>query len=213
MGFGIMFLGSLFLEGVVSFPDIIGFIILFIGLKTAAKYCRSFDNALKMCIVGMVFSGVKLFYTVLSMKNIDIFGNIGGLVFGALYAAFLSAFYIVLFRGIADIADDTGLPNIKRMAFADVLLVPLFITVSEVITLMISLASEKLGDFASKAAGTAMLLSLLATLLSAILIFNCYMRICLEGDEDMEGKKSRFKSPFDFVDKKKDASGKKGGGK
>ena len=40
-------------------------------------------------------------------------------------------------------------------------------------------------------------------ILAAVLVFRCYMHICLEGDEDMAESKSRFKSPLEYYEKDK----------
>ena len=45
------------------------------------------------------------------------------------------------------------------------------------------------------------ILSICYVVISAILVFRCYMNICLEGDEDMEQKKTPFKSPVEFYEK------------
>lgn len=208
MGFGLMFIGVLFLEGVAFFPDVIGFLFVLFGAKTASGHCEFFGNTEKMCYAGIVMSLFKLFYKLMDRMNISLFGETGGLVFGAIYIAFTIAFYIVLFSGVSKIADFTGLPKLKSTALADMLLVSLFLTASEILNLMISFSVSAIEAYSSLVAGTALLLSLLSTLLSAILIFQCYMRICLEGDEDMEKRKNNIKSPFDFYENGK-KSGKK----
>lgn len=203
MGFGWMYIGVLFLEGVAFFPDVIGYLLILLGVKNASKHCEFFKNTEKMCYVGIVVSLFKLFYKLMDRMNIGLFGEIGGIVFGALYIAFTIAFYIVLFSAVSKIADFTGLPKLKSTALADMLLVTLFLSVSEILNLLISFSVSAIESYSSLVAGTALLLSLLSTLLSAILVFQCYMRICLEGDEDMEKRKNNIKSPFDFYEKGK----------
>ena len=48
----------------------------------------------------------------------------------------------------------------------------------------------------------AQLLSVLWVVLVEINLFNCYARICLEGDEDMaDTKNHRLKTPFEMFEK------------
>lgn len=199
-----MFIGVLFLENITFFPDIIGYVFLIIGIKKAAAHCEFFGNTLKACYIGAALSLVKLVYKIAEWAKIELFGDFFGVIFAAVYTLFLVCFYMLLLLSIAKTAEYTGLTKIKRTSFANMMLVSLFLTASEALTLTITFMEEKIAMYSSQVAGTAMLLSILSTALVAILIFRCYMHICLEGDEQMEEERAKkFKNPFDFYDKNK----------
>jgi hypothetical protein len=82
---------------------------------------------------------------------------------------------------------------------------------SRVCYALVAFAPELLGGFKAQVLATAMLLPIIVMLMCFVLVFRCYMRICLEGDEDMETKKNPFKSPLEFYenDKYKKKNGKK----
>ncbi len=211
MGFGLMFLGVLFLEAVVFFPDIAGFILILFGVRAANAHSDHFKKMEKVCFAGIVMSLIKLFYKLFEEVEIDLFGAVGGVIFGAVYTVFTIFFYLSLLSAICDISGYTGLDNIKRNAYADMLLVTLFLSASEVMKILIAIESPLVAQSSSLVAGTAMLLSLLSTVLVAIVVFRCYMYICVEGDEDMTERKNSLKNPFDYYSEafKKDKKKKK----
>jgi hypothetical protein len=75
----------------------------------------------------------------------------------------------------------------------------------------VAFAPDLLGGFKAQVLATAMLLPIIVMVMCFLLVFRCYMRICLEGDEDMEKKYNPFKSPLEFYenDKYKKKKGKK----
>jgi hypothetical protein len=87
------------------------------------------------------------------------------------------------------------------MAYANIFLSAVFMLGSRVCHALVSFApSDTLGAYTGQVLGTAMLLPLITVILTAILVFRCYMHICLEGDEQMEEKKSVFKSPLEYYE-------------
>ena len=101
------------------------------------------------------------------------------------------------------IAKETELPKIMRTAYSNIMLVPIFLVAAQTIMVYITINAQTLGDFSARLYGTGLLLSLLVTILTAILLFKCYARICLEGDEEMEKRAYDLKSPLDYYEKNK----------
>ena len=201
MGFGYMFFGCFFLVGTLGIPDIIGFILFYAGFCTASNHCNSFDNAKKVCRLGFFFSALDFAFDLCDWFDIDIFSAMVSNIFSSVYVLFLVCFYLVLFLSVADIAKEVDLPKIRSTAYSDMVIVPLFLVASQAIVIYVSETVEKLGDHASQIYGTGMLMSLIATVLTAVLLFRCYARICLEGDEDMERRAHDFKSPLEFYER------------
>lgn len=203
MGFGYMFLGCFFLVGTLGIPDIIGFLLFYVGMNIASKHCICFNNAKKVCILGFAFSAFDFALQIADWLNIDLFSASVSNTFSTVYTLYMVCFYLVLFLGIADIAKDVDLPKIRSMAYSNMALVPLFLIAAQAIVIYVSENSASIPEYGAQIYGTGMLLSLLATILTAILLFRCYARICLEGDEDMERREHDFKSPLDFYEKNK----------
>ena len=203
MGFGIMFLGCVLLAETAG-TELFGFALLFYGMKVAGNYCTCFENARKLCYVGMAISAVKLVNQIAGMLGAELLTGIAATVFASLYTVFMVIFYVVFFMGIAKIAGDTGLVSIRTMAYSNAFLAALFMIASRVCYAMVSFTSaDFLGEHKAQVLGTAMLLPIIVMILAAVLVFRCYMHICLEGDEDMAESKSRFKSPLEYYEKDK----------
>ena len=198
-----MFFGCILLAETAG-TELAGFLLLYFGMRTACEHCDCFVLPKKLCYAGMALSAVKLAMQITKAFGITLMKATAEGYFASIYTAFMVFFYAAFFVGIARIADETGLPSIKSMAYANVVLSSLFMVLSRVCYALVSFApAELLGDHKAQVLGTAMLLPILVMLLSAILVFRCYMHICLEGDEDMEQKKNSFKSPVDFYEKDK----------
>ncbi len=203
MGFGFMFLGCFLLTGAFDTLNIFGFLLMYAGINTASKHCTSFDNTKKVCLLGFVFSGVKAIMGVCSYLDIELFGAGTTNIINSTYTAYMLCFYVFLFLSVAAVAKDTELFSIMRSAYSNIMLVPIFLVAAQAIMIYISANAESLGDLAARLYGTGLLLSLLVTIITAVLLFRCYARICLEGDEDMEKRAYDFKSPLDYYEKNK----------
>ena len=203
MGFGYMFLGCFLLTGALDTINIFGFLLMYAGLNFASKHCTCFDNTKRVCVLGFAFSGVKAIVGVCSYLGIDILDSMETNILNSTYTAYMLCFYVFLFISIAAIAKETELPKIMRTAYSNIMLVPIFLVAAQTIMVYITINAQTLGDFSARLYGTGLLLSLLVTILTAILLFKCYARICLEGDEEMEKRAYDLKSPLDYYEKNK----------
>ena len=201
MGFGIMFFGCILLAETAG-TELAGFLLMYFGMRVACEHCDCFVLPKKLCYAGMALSAVKLAMQIAGFFEITLMNATAEGFFASVYTAFMVFFYAAFFVGIAKIADETGLPSIKSMAYANIVLSSLLMVLSRVCYALVSFApAELLGEHKAQVLGTAMLLPIVVMVLSAVLVFRCYMRICLEGDEDMEQKKNSFKSPVEFYEK------------
>ena len=201
MGFGIMFFGCILLAETAG-TELAGFLLMYFGMRVACEHCDCFVLPKKLCYAGMALSAVKLAMQIAGFFEITLMNATAEGFFASVYTAFMVFFYAAFFVGIAKIADETGLPSIKSMAYANIVLSSLLMVLSRVFYALVSFApAELLGEHKAQVLGTAMLLPIVVMVLSAVLVFRCYMRICLEGDEDMEQKKNSFKSPVEFYEK------------
>lgn len=200
-----MFIGFLFLAkasyyGIDFLPDLVGFCLLFTGLNIAKNHCRCFDFTRLLCICGLVVSSLRL-CAELRLAMGGGMSDAFDLYFGTFYEIFLAAFTISLLISLYAIAKETQLPKLQRKALRNCVIMPLFWAAALFFNL-----NEKLGWFefeqALKLPLVAQLLSVLWVLLLEVNLFNCYARICLEGDEEMEDTKPhKLKTPFDMYEK------------
>ena len=219
MGFGFMFLGLFFLFPTVPFPDAetglsgfagfiadffggsgkaaLGFLLLFFGCGKAYKHCTRFDITKRLAGFGILFSLVCFAAGELASS---------GLVTNAtyaLYTVFLLGFFLYYMRSLLDVATDTGVDKIRRRAASGIILSFIFIGGGRIL--------GGLGDFFPKISEkTAYWLAVggfsaqvFYIIYALCVTFSCYMRICLEGDEDMpDNRKFKYKTPADFYEKK-----------
>ena len=200
-----MFIGFAFMAkasyyGIDFLPDFVGYCLLFTGLNTAKNHCRCFDFTRLLSICGLVISAVRLCAEI-SFAFGGGMSDAFDLYFGAFYEVFTAAFTISLLISLYNIAKETDLPKLRRKALRNCIIMPLFWAAALFLNL-----NEKLGWFSFEASLklplVAQLLSVLWVVLVEINLFNCYARICLEGDEDMaDTKNHRLKTPFEMFEK------------
>lgn len=209
MGFGVLFIGF-FLAYAGSFTPLAVFTyVLGTGVILYSLKKLIFENKLFLCsaILAVLLELVSMAYLIMY-----VFGFRGAVIFNVLLtvqsilatvlAALLSAAIIVISRSLA-------LTKIQAKATVDIAFIVLYLVSSLILSFVKSeavLARLGLVSF---------ILKILYVALSLFVIFNCYMRICYEGDENMQGKNSF--APFrylndklnDAMDKGKDKKGKK----
>lgn len=206
MGFGLLFLGYFFmlfipLGELNLFLNLapIGCIIMFFALQKLIKYCQScytfkwartvlaflLASTLTSFVLG-VFTANPL--TVSITPYVEI-----------LSAILLSTYSILLFIGIFKLSAEVELPKLSaraRRMITVALVYGLLALVSGIMQILFSnatnLATTTLAllhytDFASY------ILEHIFLFLTLALLFTCYIRICLEGDEDMMPKDKREK--------------------
>jgi len=97
-------------------------------------------------------------------------------------------YHTALLLSITKIAEDTGITKTKVAALRNLIIYVIFF-VAEIIDYFTPVTSAySLYIFLA-----VMFLWLAELVLNGICIFSCYMRICDEGDQDMEVRPSKFK--------------------
>lgn len=195
MRFGILFIGyvSLFIcKGVDIFPDIIAYIIIFIALMRLSEYNINFKKAKLTLYPLMVTTATNDTLQILKyFKYENIFLN------NMLYTINLVIFIIYiyfLFKGIYELADEVGRTKIAASAKRNWYIVLIY----TVISIIIKLEIPEIKSLSMYYGLLYFISGLLWIILSASMIFSCYMWICREGDEDMviktNNKKNKVKS-------------------
>jgi len=198
MGFGLLFIGYiatylLYLAGGYGcFPAMIGCFVMLYALTKIAEYEPRFKYAffavIPLTICWGYFAAIEI--AALFGGILPGFLSWGGTKNTVIYIKtfFDLVYHVALLTSIAKIAEDTGISKTRTAAFRNLIIYAIFF-VAEIIDHFTPVTSEySLYIFLA-----VMFLWLAGLVLNGICIFSCYMKICDEGDLEMEAKPSRFK--------------------
>ncbi len=212
MGFGFLFLGYFFLfslsnGGFDMIPDILGFLIMYKGMRLLCNACP--DNRplgyAKWTMMGLIaFSGVILVTQLIGLFAASPLpaGVTNWLIapLNLLYSLAIGGWHILFFWGIYLLAVQIELPKISRKARRNLALTAVYYLLTLISkTGLFRFIAEHLSspDAAMSYMNFALwLLGCLWLLFNITSLFSCYMWICLEGDEDMP---VRTPDPFDRI--------------
>ncbi|MBQ8276181.1 MAG: hypothetical protein IJZ02_06125 [Clostridia bacterium] len=196
MGFGILYLGYLiafllYLNPYAAVTRLIGYCVIFAALAKLRRHNRWFAFSQTAVIPLMALA--------LADSVIDITTRIMGegtpsamtAATGGIETAMtllLLVFHVCLLMAVYTIAQDTELPSLAAAARRNIVLIAAYAVLHGIWSLPV-----QLGDSYTVTLSLMLfVLQLVWTVADLILIFRCYMWICLEGDEDMAQKPSRF---------------------
>ena len=197
MGFGLLFIGYLFFfsfpykETLSIPPDLFGFIISYIGVRTLAEYGCGWENLKKY--FSLLFPA-SVFNLILQVINLS--GNFLGIreIWAYLYEALIIVYNILLLVSIHNIAKDTEVKSVQAKAKRNVFLMIAYYAVMLIVSLPLPYIQDMYGYLETNYSITLVLFlfNYLWRFLVLTLIFSCYMWICKEGDEDMPEKEHIF---------------------
>ncbi len=211
MGFGWMFLGYLLLLGtnleffgipVDITPDVIGYYLMYRGFRTACIHCDCFRISRVLALVGIPVS--------LTVTALDLFINMNVLTLplavttglSYLYDVFQLAYTLVLLYSLYLISTQVGLDNMRKKSVRCAIYTVAFFFLADLVAMIFPLFGATISDAYVSAIGV--LADALCIIINATLIFGCYRRICLEGDEDMpDNREYKYKTPFDYFDRRR----------
>ncbi len=190
MGFGPLFLGYLFIfsfsyRGFDILPDVIGFLIMYFGLRKLSEYGYGFNNLKKYMYFLFPASLITFVLQILSLighKN-DLLTEIWNCV----YIPLMLVFNLMLLVSIKNIATDLDLKVIRVRALRNLVVTVIYYVLTLFFSIPTSFISSLTNILIEKyAMGFVMyILGYVWLFLNTILIFSCYMYICKEGDEEM----------------------------
>lgn len=211
MGFGWMFLGYCLLLGTnIEFfgvpldvtPDVIAFFLMLKGFNTANEHCDSFRIPRVFAMIGVPVS--------LLVTALDLFINMKVITLSVTLAAALSyaydifklAYTLVLLYAIYLISTEVGVDKLRKKAARCAIYTVIFFFLAQSAALIFSWFGIELS--AAYVSAISMLADAICILINATLVFGCYMRICLEGDEDMpDNREYKYKTPFDYFERRR----------
>ncbi|MBR5452851.1 MAG: hypothetical protein IKV54_02110 [Clostridia bacterium] len=196
MGFGLLAIGYMFMldfggpnAAFDYLPDIIGFLLMFAGVSKLSVYNRGFRYAKILLIPLIAMGGVTLVFDIVSILgfSLNTVAQTASDMNDSLSVFFKFAYHVALMLGIRDIGRETELPRISFRAIRN-MSVTVFYYLLYLVCDFLPVAEEQRQIFAL----IIQLFGIFVVLLNLVLLLSCYMRICLEGDEDMPIKPSRF---------------------
>lgn len=194
MGFGLLLFGYLMMlnvpfHGVDVLVDLVGFLFILAAMKKLEAYniyfLRCKQTSIAMCGVGLLTLTVQI--TSIFVVLPEVVTTVAALI----NAAGMLVFHYFMLRGIRSIALYTELPKWAAKAERNWHLTVLYYVA--VLALMIPAVKDFAGNYFSL---PVYVLGLVWLALNIWLIFNCYARICLEGDEDMPYTPSKLETAF-----------------
>ncbi len=212
MGFGILVAGYLFLLAIPlrsmgMCVEVLGYLLMLRALYLLSPYQKQFRWAKYAAWVLLplgIFSLIRQGLSWIGME--DLYQTVKAateLPYSILTAVVLFVFHILLLAAVQAQAKDVELPDIMRQAMRNrIVTVMYFVLTVTVSFLNIPLITDKVPY--GTLVGMVSLLGCAWILLNAKMLFNCYMWICLPGDEDMPLRDSKMPSIFRVQKPKED---------
>ena len=198
MGFGYLFIGFLLTFNIpyAEYSDFFATALMLWGLFTLSPYAKGFRIAFRTGFVLCALHFIRLIFGLL--KLLALFTVPAPIVSGVAAASLLAraVFYWFLFVGIDEVARETDLPKLREHALRSRFLTPVFFTVGlmlevGVFTHMTTFLGYYLLGY--------ILFGILFAFFNAKTVYECYILICFEGDENMD--RDRKPSRFGFVNR------------
>ncbi len=194
MGLGFLFIGYLFAFGftsganyIVSFIGLVGAVLLFIASLKLSTYSHAFKGAKFSAIAVGASYLLNALITILNSSSIISDESVLIKLCKAAVIASVFAFNAFMYKGVADIAKIAENKLLFVSSYRNFLIMIVYY-------LIIALTSV----FSYFSLNIAPIFSLISAIIGVIwlisslwLTVSAYMRICLQGDEDMPEKKRR----------------------
>ena len=204
MGFGFLFVGYLFTFNFVAYngyTDILSTLLMLLGLSTLSASGKGFKQAF--------FTGLPLALLHAGSFAVSLGELVGFFTASQELTAWLSTaalitkavFLFFILTGIAEISRETDIPVLRLRALRNRIFTLIFLALGVLLESdLFKVQSKPLAILAM----LYMILGLLVTFLNAKCFYEAYIWICLEGEESMERRRSRFgfiNSLYAFSDK------------
>lgn len=217
MGFGLLFIGYFFYlplsyNGFDLLPDIIGVLIMFSALRRLSFYCpgNRFFRLAKVILVPMGALSVGMFGCQAASVSGALSETLDKWLYTPLtlvYIIAIGVYHAFLLLGVYTLSKSVELPKLAARAVR-------VLSLTAVYYLLQLLSStgllSRLADMTSQpnvlltyANAAVYLVGVIWMLLVWALIYTCYMKICLEGDEEMPYRDNLYDRIKAYLDSKK----------
>ncbi len=190
MGFGYVFLGCLLTVNIPyhSYTDVFAVALMLLGLSTLAPYAKGFAGAFRAGLPLLAVSLVRFVLSVLQLLNLFSLPLLSSSLTLVGYVCKFFFFWL-FFMGVDEVAKQTDIPKLRAHAMRSRFLTPVFCLMgllpeTGLFTVHTAFLQYYLLGF--------LLFGLIYALLNSKTVYECYMLICFEGEEEMDEKPSRF---------------------
>ena len=192
MGFGTLFIGYFLLLNLTyaSFTNVIAAAIMLLAFYKLSPVNQYFKYAVTASTVFLVFSlvdfGIGSYEMFMQRTSSALLVS----VLSVIRCAIVGTLTVIMLRGIEEVAKEVDLDDTPtkahRMAIASMVTYALWIALEAPL--------EFMGDFIPAVISVVTVLATIALLIvNLTIIYSCYMRICMPGNEDYtKDKPSRF---------------------
>ena len=195
MGFGTLFIGYFLLLNLTyyGFTDLIAASVMLLGLYKLSKINKYFSLSCIAASVFLVFSlgefGIATYEIFMRPLNIPILVS----VMSVLRCISVGVLTVLILKGIEDVAKEVDVENLPKKASK-------LVTLTAIVYAVWIALEAPFGLDNSYILAVLSLLTILATIVLIIVnlsvIYTCYMRICMPGNENIDKEKP---SKFAFV--------------
>lgn len=187
MGFGVLFIGYIvtYVFSMTNFniyTDVAGVLIMVYGMYLLSRHNKFLKYAFFASAAMLIWGVVNLVFS-LALSEIP-------QIMDYIKAVTLFTFHLLLLKGICDLAYEVEIPKIVRKSKRNISFTLIYLVAF--IFIIIPFPENIASDIATYFKFPVLFLEIIWKVLNGILIYSSYMWICLEGDEDMEIKESRF---------------------
>lgn len=199
MGFGLLVIGYIMLFsfpicGIDVFPDLLGYILMWAGLRKLSPYHKNFCAAKYIAAALIPFGAVTLAVQVVSCLNT--LGYVGGTAvewilhvllpaLELLLAFLIFVYHYYLLFGIRALAQEVELPKIARKVLRNWILTILYYTLTFAAILTGYTSLSETFPYLVYLNPIVALFGILWIVLNTVQLYSCYMWICLPGQEDI----------------------------
>ena len=195
MGFGTLFIGYFLLLNLTyyGFTDAIAAAIMLLGLYKLSGVNRFFKMATVASAVFLAFSLGELGIAVYEIFFKSISTTTLVSVMSIVRCAAIGVLTALMLKGIEDVAREVDIEDLpqkaSRLAIISAVIYSLWIAFEAPLSFM--------GDFIPALLSLVIMLATIALIIvNLTVIYSCYMKICMPGDEDNSREKT---SRFEFV--------------
>lgn len=188
MGFGYVFLGCLFFCNLTyhNYTDVFAVALMLLGLSTLAPYAKGFKNAFRIGIPTLALAFLTFSLEIIRLLS---FFTIPTPITSALAIAsilFKALFFFCFFMGVEEVAKETDIPKLYAHALRSRFLTPVYAVMGLVLELSVFTTQTV---FLKWFLLGYLVFGLIYVILNAKTIYECYILICYEGDENMDAPK------------------------
>lgn len=192
MGFGYLFIGYLLATNPVysAFTAVFGVLLIAFAMHRLGRFNLPLRHAGLLVYPMLVTEGARFVFELLrllSLVPLSLFTSVSDVLM-PISTVLMLLFHERLLSGIEELAIETELPKVRYRAKRNRLFAILTYLLSLAITLPIRADGYLL--FAGSAFLPTLIALLVCIVLNAMLIWSCYMWICLPEDLDMKRKKT-----------------------